>query len=110
MILAISYIFMFKNGELLTPPQSMGTLRGVTRDTVLALARTAKISASEQMLTRHEIFNADEAFLTGAAAELIPVVEIDGRIIGGGKPGKLTLELMKRFKQVTRKQGVRYKV
>ena len=103
-------IFMFKNGELLTPPQSMGTLRGVTRDTVLALARTAKISASEQMLTRHEIFNADEAFLTGAAAELIPVVEIDGRIIGGGKPGKLTLELMKRFKQVTRKQGVRYKV
>ncbi len=102
-------IFIVKNKELYTPPQCMGTLRGITRDTVIALARKKKVPTHEHVLTRHEVFNAEEAFLTGTAAELIPVVEIDGRSIGSGKPGKLTLELMKQFKQVTRRDGTRYK-
>ncbi len=103
-------IFVIKNGTVFTPPPYMGTLRGITRDTVLALARKAKIPAQEQMMTRHEIFNAGELFLTGTAAEIIPVVQVDGRSIGTGKPGPLTLKLMKAFHAATRKDGVRYSV
>ncbi|MDD5746350.1 MAG: branched-chain-amino-acid transaminase [Candidatus Omnitrophica bacterium] len=103
-------IFVVKNGELCTPPQYMGILRGVTRDSVLALARAAKIPAREQIMTRHEVFNADELFLTGTAAEIIPVVRVDGRVIGTGKPGTLTLKLMKAFHASTSKDGVKYSV
>jgi len=101
-------IFVVKNGEVYTPPQYMGLLRGITRDTVLDLGRAAKISMREQIMTRHEIFNADEMFLTGTAAEIIPVVQVDGRVIGEGKPGALTLKLMKAFHAATRKNGVKY--
>ncbi|MCM8800975.1 MAG: branched-chain-amino-acid transaminase [Candidatus Omnitrophica bacterium] len=101
-------IFIVKRGHLYTPPQCMGTLRGITRDTVLEIARKEKIPVHEHVLTRHELYISDECFLTGTAAEIIPVVKVDGRIIGTGKPGKLTLNLMKRFKELTRKEGVRY--
>ena len=101
-------IFVAKNGHLYTPPQCMGTLRGITRDSVLEIARKNKIPAHEHVITRHEVYISDECFLTGTAAEIIPVVKVDGRVIGGGKPGKLTLSLMKKFKELTRKQGVKY--
>jgi branched-chain amino acid aminotransferase len=101
-------IFVAKNGHLYTPPQCMGTLRGITRDSILEIARKNKITAHEHVITRHEVYISDECFLTGTAAEIIPVVKVDGRIIGRGKPGKLTLTLMKKFKQLTRKEGVRY--
>jgi branched-chain amino acid aminotransferase len=101
-------IFIVKNNHLYTPPQCMGTLRGITRDSVLEIARKDKISAHEHVLTRHELFISDECFLTGTAAEIVPVVKVDGRIIGTGKPGKLTLKLMKEFKELTKKEGVRY--
>lgn len=101
-------IFIVKYGELYTPPQCMGTLRGITRDTVLDLAREDKIPVHEHVLTRHELFISDECFLTGTAAEIIPVVNVDGRTIGEGKPGKVTLKLMREFKQLTKKEGVRY--
>jgi len=99
-------IFIIKNGQMLTPAQ--GRLRGITRDAVIELARKNKISASETMLTRHEIFNADECFLTGTAAEIIPVIKVDGRVIKDGKPGKITKRMMQLFHQITKKDGTKY--
>jgi len=101
-------IFIVKRDQLYTPPQCMGTLRGITRDTVLEIARSNKISIHEHVLTRHEVYISDECFLTGTAAEIIPVIKVDGRVIGNGKPGKLTLSLMKKFKEMTKKEGVKY--
>ncbi|MFH0739247.1 MAG: branched-chain-amino-acid transaminase [Candidatus Omnitrophota bacterium] len=101
-------IFIVKNNHLYTPPQCMGTLRGITRDTVLEIARKSKISVHEHVLTRHEVYISDECFLTGTAAEIVPVVKVDGRIIGNGKPGKLTLDLTKKFKECTKKEGTKY--
>jgi branched-chain amino acid aminotransferase len=101
-------IFIVKRNHLYTPPQCMGTLRGITRDSVLEIARKDKIQVHEHVLTRHELFISDECFLTGTAAEIVPVVKVDGRVIGTGKPGKLTLNLMKKFKELTKKEGARY--
>lgn len=101
-------IFVAKAGHLYTPPQCMGTLRGITRDSILELARKNKITAHEHVITRHEVYISDECFLTGTAAEVIPVVRVDGRVIGRGKPGKLTLSLMKKFKELTAKDGIKY--
>ncbi|MFH1199013.1 MAG: branched-chain-amino-acid transaminase [Candidatus Omnitrophota bacterium] len=101
-------IFIVKNNYLYTPPQCMGTLRGITRDSVLEIATKAKISVHEHVITRHEVYISDECFLTGTAAEVIPVVKVDGRVIGNGKPGKMTLSLIKKFKELTKKEGVRY--
>ena len=101
-------IFIVKKEHLYTPPQCMGTLRGITRDSVLEIARTAKIPVHEHVVTRHEVYISDECFLTGTAAEIIPVVKVDGRVIGTGKPGKATLSLMKKFKELTKKEGVKY--
>jgi branched-chain amino acid aminotransferase len=101
-------IFIVKQGQLYTPPQCMGTLRGITRDTVLEIAKKRHIPTHEHVLTRHEVFISDEVFLTGTAAEIIPVVKVDGRLIGGGLPGKTTLMLMKEFHKLTKTEGVRY--
>jgi branched-chain amino acid aminotransferase len=86
----------------------MGTLRGITRDSILEIARKNKIPAHEHVITRHEVYISDECFLTGTAAEVIPVVKVDGRVIGSGKPGKMTLSLMKKFKELTVNNGVKY--
>lgn len=100
-------IFMVKKGTLKTPLQ--GRLRGVTRDAVMEIAaRDLKLDVQETFITRHEMFNAEEVFLTGTAAELIPVVKIDGRVIGTGKPGPVTAKLLKLFHEVTRKDGVKF--
>jgi branched-chain amino acid aminotransferase len=101
-------IFIVKSNHLYTPPQCMGTLRGITRDTVLEIARRDRIPVHEHVLTRHEVFISDECFLTGTAAEIIPVVKVDGRTIGTGTPGKMTLSLIKKFRQVTKTEGVKY--
>ncbi|MDD5566003.1 MAG: branched-chain-amino-acid transaminase [Candidatus Omnitrophica bacterium] len=101
-------IFTVKKNHLYTPPQCMGTLRGITRDTVLEISRRDKIPTHEHVITRHEVYISDECFLTGTAAEIVPVVKVDGRTIGSGKPGPVTLRLMKKFKELTRKEGVRY--
>jgi len=101
-------IFIVKSNHLYTPPQCMGTLRGITRDSVLEIARKNKIPVHEHVLTRHEVYISDECFLTGTAAEIIPVVKVDGRVIGNGKPGKITLGLMKKFKELTKREGVKY--
>ena len=101
-------IFIVKNSHLYTPPQCMGTLRGITRDAVLEIAKKSKIGAHEHVITRHEVYNSDECFLTGTAAEIIPVVKVDGRIIGLGRPGKMTAELSVKFRALTKKEGTRY--
>ncbi len=101
-------IFIVKKGELYTPPQCMGSLRGITRDAVIEIAGNAGIPVHEHVLTRHEVFISDECFLTGTAAEIIPVVAVDGRGIGSSKPGPVTLSLMKKFKEMTKKAGVKY--
>src|ERR1043166_4339004 len=77
-------IFILKNGQAFTPPLSAGALYGITRGVVIELARAAGISVSEPNLTRYDLFNADECFLTGTGAEIIPVTKIDGRVIGSG--------------------------
>lgn len=99
-------IFIVKKGLLSTPSQ--GCLKGITRDVVLQLAEKSKIKTQEGALTRHEIYNAEECFLTGTAAEIIPVVKVDGRDIGNGKPGKVTQRMRQLFKQTTKKEGVKY--
>jgi branched-chain amino acid aminotransferase len=95
-------IFIVKRGALKTPPTDAGILEGVTRNTVLELARAASIPVQETALTRLDVHTADECFLTGTAAEVIPVVKCDGRAIGSGKPGPVTKQLRERFHQITR--------
>lgn len=95
-------IFLVKNGELLTPPLDAGILGGVTRDVVLELAATAGITTHEKALTKHDVYIADECFLTGSAAEVIPVVEVDTRKIGNAKPGPVTAKLSKAFHKAVR--------
>lgn len=101
-------IFILKKGILQTPAAHVGVLRGITRQAIMDLALRNDIPCQERILTRHDLFNADEAFLTGTAAEVIPVVRIDGRQVGSGKPGKITRKLMSAFRDLTRKDGVRY--
>jgi branched-chain amino acid aminotransferase len=95
-------LFLVKRGELLTPPLDAGVLDGITRRAVMRLAVQAGVTVREITLQRHDVYVADECFLTGTAAEVIPVVGVDGRKIGSGKPGPVTQDLLKRFKQLAR--------
>jgi branched-chain amino acid aminotransferase len=95
-------IFVVKRGELKTPPPDAGILEGITRGAVLELARAAGIPTHEVALTRHDVYVADEVFLTGTAAEVIAVVKVDGRPIGGGKPGPVTRQIRERFLKLVR--------
>jgi branched-chain amino acid aminotransferase len=98
-------LFILKNGELFTPPLSAGALYGITRGVVIDMAREAGMAVSEPNLTRYDLFNADECFLTGTGAELIPVTKIDGRVIGTGKPGPITRSLVQRYHALTQVSG-----
>lgn len=95
-------IFIVKRGLLRTPPIDAGILEGITRDAVIRLARDAEVPVEESAMTRHDIYAADECFLTGTAAEVVPVVALDGRQIGDGKPGPVTKDLLARFQKLTR--------
>lgn len=97
-------IFIVRRGELVTPGIDAGILEGITRDAVMELARAAGITVVERSMDRHDIYTADECFLTGTAAEVIPVVECDGRPIGSGKPGPITLDLLRRFHTLVREE------
>ncbi len=95
-------LFLVKRGELLTPPLDAGVLDGITRRAVMRLAVQAGVTVREITLQRHDVYVADECFLTGTAAEVIPVVGVDGRKIGDGKPGPVTQDLRQRFQRATR--------
>jgi len=100
-------IFILKENALITPPTSIGALEGITRNVVMEIARNMlRLLVKEELFTPYHVYVADEVFLTGTAAEVIPVSEIDGRVIGDGKPGKITLRLIKEFRELTRLTGV----
>lgn len=99
-------VFIVKNGVLLTPPISSGALAGVTRGVVIEMAGEMGISIGQPDMTRYDIYTADECFLTGTAAEVIPVVRLDNRMIGDGLPGTITKRLIARFHELTAATGV----
>jgi branched-chain amino acid aminotransferase len=98
-------LFIIKNRALCTPPLSAGALYGITRGTVMELAAQMGIAVCEPNLTRYDLFNADECFLTGTGAEIMPVVKVDGRAIGNGKPGSLTRKLVDSYHTLTKASG-----
>jgi len=98
-------LFLLKNGKLLTPPVADGALDGVTRRVILELADQLGIPWAEQTLTRYDIFVADECFLTGTAAEVIPVISLDRRPIGEGVPGPLTAKFITAFRALANSTG-----
>lgn len=98
-------IFIVKGSQLLTPPLSAGALYGITRGVVMELGRENGLQVGEPNLTRYDLFNADECFLTGTGAELIPVVKIDGRVIGSGRPGPVTKDLVEKYRTLTKSVG-----
>ncbi len=95
-------VFTVKRGVLMTPPTDAGILEGITRNAILDLAHAAGIPAREATMTRHDIYAADECFLTGSGAEVIPVIKVDGRPIGSGKPGPITRQLRESYQHLTR--------
>lgn len=98
-------IFLVRGSSLVTPPPSAGILEGITRNTVMDLARQQGLDVREENLTRYDLYTADEVFLTGTAAEIVPVVTIDRRTIGEGKPGRTTGRLAEAFRALARKTG-----
>src|SRR4051812_3936240 len=98
-------VFLIKKGQIFTPPISAGALRGITRSVAMEAAEELGIKVTETNITRHDVFVADECFLTGTAAEVIPVIKADGRPIGTGKPGPLTGKIIARFRELTRSTG-----
>jgi branched-chain amino acid aminotransferase len=95
-------IFIVKDGKIITPPTSTGALRGLTRTAVMELAGRLGFDVIERNITPSELFTADEVFLSGTAAEIIPVREVNGRIIGNGKPGSRTKKLLQEFTKIVR--------
>ncbi|MGH7997662.1 MAG: branched-chain-amino-acid transaminase [Opitutaceae bacterium] len=100
-------VFIIRKGQLMTPAASQGALRGITRSAILDIARDIGLPASETDLTRYDLWCADECFLTGTGAEVIPVVKLDGREIGTGKPGPGTRRVLEAFRQRVRTEGTR---
>ena len=100
-------IFLIKDGELTTPPTSEGALPGITRQAVMDLAKDSGLSCRQSITTLYDVYNADEAFLTGTAAEVIPMITCDGRNIGDGKPGEITQRIIAAFRKLVLTDGVR---
>ncbi|MBI3945116.1 MAG: branched-chain-amino-acid transaminase [Armatimonadetes bacterium] len=99
-------IFIVEKGTLATPPTHIGILEGITRSTAMGLARKVGIPVAERLMTLYDVYNADECFLTGTAAELIPAVKVDGRAIGNGRPGSITRRLIAEFRELVAEEGV----
>ncbi len=100
-------VFILRKGVLLTPPGYIGALEGITRNAIVDLALDMGYEVKEEPFTRHDVYTADEVFLTGTAAEVIAVVKVDGREIGEGKPGPETQRLLKAFRQKVVEDGVK---
>jgi len=98
-------IFIVKDGTLITPPVWVGILRGITRDVVIHLAQEEKIPVREEVFTPAELYASDECFLTGTAAEIVPVTRVDGRVIGKGEIGEITKKLVGKFRQLAHSEG-----
>ena len=98
-------IFLVYKGRIITTPTSAGALRGITRDVAIAIADELGLPLDANNLTRYDLWNADECFLTGTAAEIIPVVEVDGRKVGEGKPGPVTRSFLEKFRAKVSVEG-----
>lgn len=98
-------VFILRDGVLVTPPPYAGLLEGVTRNTIIDLARQGGLEVREELFAQHDMYIADEAFLTGTAAEVIPVVKVDGRVIGTGRPGPVTRDLIERYRELANSTG-----
>jgi branched-chain amino acid aminotransferase len=100
-------IFIIRNGVLMTPPGYIGALEGITRQAILEMAEDMGYDVREEAFTRHDVYTAEEVFLTGTAAEVIAVVKVDGRVIGDGQPGEETNRLLRAFRQKVVEDGVK---
>lgn len=100
-------VFIIKKGVIYTPPTYLGALAGITRETIMQLAEEAGYVVKEEPFTRHDVYVADEMFLTGTAAEVIPVIQVDRRMIGTGKPGAITKDLISRYREVVEIDGAK---
>lgn len=100
-------VFMVHQGRLLTPAAQQGALKGITRETIFSVAQALSLPVEEHDLTRYDLWNADECFLTGTGAEVIPVVKLDGREIGDGKPGPVTKRVLTEFRRRVLIEGTR---
>jgi len=100
-------IFIVHKGEILTPAASQGALKGITRDTIFDIAKEIGVPIREADLTRYDVWCADECYLTGTGAEVIPVVKLDGREIGTGKPGAITQKVLAAFRRRVLTEGTR---
>ena len=98
-------VFLIHKGKLITPASHAGALVGITRQVAIEVAQTLNIPVVETNITRYDVWNADECFLTGTAAEVIPVIEVDARTIGTGKPGPLTAKILTEFRKKASKEG-----
>jgi len=98
-------VFVVKRGQIVTPPVTAGALRGITRSVAFEIAAELGFKTLKADITRHDVYVADECFLTGTAAEIVPVVKADGRVIGNGKPGPITTRIIARFREMTRETG-----
>jgi branched-chain amino acid aminotransferase len=98
-------VFIVKNGEVMTPPVSDGSLDGITRQVIFELCEELGITIREASMARYDVYTADESFLTGTAAETIPMVKLDDREIGDGKPGAVSLKLIEAYRQKVRSEG-----
>jgi branched-chain amino acid aminotransferase len=101
-------VFVVRDGRLFTPPTQAGCLDGVTRNSVMALAREADYEVREENLVRTDLYNADEAFFTGTAAEITPIREVDDRVVGAGQRGPVTKELQDAFFAATKGEDPRH--
>ncbi|MDQ0973497.1 branched-chain amino acid aminotransferase [Neobacillus niacini] len=99
-------IFIVKNGVIYTPPVYLGALEGITRNAIIDVARAKGYEVKETPFTRHDVYVADEVFLTGTAVEVIAVIAVDGREISGGKPGNVTNDLLEEFRKIVTTDGV----
>ena len=100
-------VFIIQGDTLVTPHTAAGSLRGITRDAVLEIAEQSGLRVEKKNLTRYDIWVSDECFVSGTAAEIVPVVEVDSRVIGDGTPGAHTLRLLKKFKTFVAEDGTR---
>ena len=99
-------VFIVNDGVVITPPTYVGILEGITRNAVMGLARDMGMPVEEKLFTQFDVYTADECFLTGTAAEVIPVVTVDGRAIGTGLPGQITKRLIEAYRTLTKTEGV----
>ena len=100
-------VFIVHKGKIFTPAAQQGALKGITRDAIFGIAKDLGLPIEEHDLTRYDVWIADECFLTGTGAEVIPVVKLDGRVIGGGTPGPIFRQVLEAFRQRVRTEGTR---